>query len=513
MGRINVSKIKISGNKINSLNMRKTLLLISILLFSKTIWAQPLPVKLNHTIIIDTDCAIDDMRAISILLSRPEITIKAILLSDGSLTPIEGTGKVRSLLKEFNVDFIPVACGDILNGVNPPWREFNRLINWGKESDKQVTVLKAVDCLVENLRNANEKVIIVCLGPLTNIAQLINKDPELEPKIERIIWYNDSVKPLGGFNYECDKGSADAVFKSKMRIDVISNLNKDNILFDTALFSECMKSKTLPGIVLRNVFTQPEVIEKLQQKHFRLCDDLVALYITNPELFDINIITDELNVRYNKDYDVTGVREAISDMLRGTYYSERNIVFNRFPVQHEMFNYDIRPIIDSAIARYGYDEWKANVMTDEFHGHLGVFSIVGAKMGIKARELFGVGADMIEVTTFAGTKPPYSCMNDGIQVSTGATLGMGTIHLANRGKTKPSAIFTYNNRSVRISLKKEYLEQVDADIKEGIMKFGLMDDGYWKLIRHNALKYWVEWDRNKIFDIEEISKKNNPDLR
>jgi hypothetical protein len=49
---------------------------------------------------------------------------------------------------------------------------------------------------------------------------------------------------------------------------------------------------------------------------------------------------------------------------------------------------------------------------------------------------------------------------------------------------------------------------VDADIKEGIMKFGLMDDGYWKLIRHNALKYWVEWDRNKIFDIEEISKKN-----
>jgi hypothetical protein len=31
-----------------------------------------------------------------------------------------------------------------------------------------------------------------------------------------------------------------------------------------------------------------------------------------------------------------------------------------------------------------------------------------------------------------------------------------------------------------------------------------MDDGYWKLIRHNALKYWLEWDRNKIFDVEEI---------
>jgi pyrimidine-specific ribonucleoside hydrolase len=114
---------------------------------------------------------------------------------------------------------------------------------------------------------------------------------------------------------------------------------------------------------------------------------------------------------------------------------------------------------------------------------------------------------MLDVTTYAGSKPPYSCLNDGIQVSTGATVGMGTIHLAENGKNSPSAVFTYKNRSVKISLKKEYLERVDADINEGIMKFGLLDDGYWKLIRRNAIKYWLEWDRNKIFDIEEIIRK------
>ena len=423
------------------------------------------------------------------------------------MSPNEGAGKICSLLNEFDFENIPVACGDLLKGVNPSWREFNRQIRWGKESDKP-TALNAVDCLAEELKKANEKVILVCLGPLTNIAQLIKKDTNVQSKIERIIWYNDSVKPLQGFNYECDKVSADLVFKSNIRIDVISNLNKDNTLFDSSMYDVCKQSKTMLATVLKNVFSQPLVIEKLQQKHFRLCDDLVALYITNPELFNINILTDELNVRYNTDYDVQGVREAMVDMINGIYFPGRNIVFNRFPIQREMFNYDIRPIIDSAIARYGYDEWKANVMTDEFHRHLGVFSIVGAKMGIKARELFGVGADMLEVTSYAGTKPPYSCLNDGIQVSTGATLGMGTIHLATQRKTSPSAVFTCKNRSVRISLKKEYLEQVDADIKEGIMKFGLMDDGYWKLIRHNALKYWIEWDRNKIFDIEEISKKN-----
>ena len=486
--------------------MRKIVVYLLFIFFITSAWSQPLPVKLLHTIIIDTDCGIDDMRAISLLLARPEITIKAILTSDGSLSPSDGTEKVRSLLNEFKRN-IPVACGDVVTGVNPPWREFNRNIIWGRQTGGQRTNLNGADCLSETLHSENEKIILVCLGSLTNVALAIKEDATLLPKIERIIWYNDSVRPLQGFNYECDKEGADFVFNSNVRIEVISNLSKADSYFDSSLYNFCVPSKTKLAAVLRNVFSQQLVLEKLQHNHFRLCDDLVTLYLTNPELFDINIITDRLNVRYNTDYDVHQVREAYGDMINGNYVLDRNIVFNRFPVQREMFNYDIRPILDSVIARYGYDEWKANVMTDEFHRHLGVFSIVGAKMGIKARELFGVGADQLEVTTYAGTKPPYSCLNDGIQVSTGATLGMGTIHLAKGRKTEPAAVFTYNDRSFRISLKKEYLKQVDADIKEGIMKFGLMDDGYWKLIRRNALKYWVEWDRNTIFDIVEISRK------
>lgn len=488
--------------------MRKVVISVLAVLLTANIWAQPLPVKIKHTLIIDTDCGLDDMRAISLLLSRPEITIKAILSSDGSLPPKEGVEKICSLLNDFNRNNIPVACGDVITGVNPQWREFNRNVIWGSQSGGQRRDLNAADCLSEILHGEKEKLILVCLGPLTNVAKAIKKDATLLSKIERIIWYNESVKPLQGFNYECDKESAIELVNSSVRIDVISNLNIDNSLFDSNIYAVCRQSKTQLATALGYVFSQPSVLEKLQQNHFRLCDDLVALYITNPELFGVTIDIDKLNIRYNKEYDVQGVKEAFSDMINGTYISERNIVFNRFPSQREMFNYDIRPIIDSAIARYGYEEWKANVMTDEFHRHLGVFSIVGAKMGTLARELFGVGADMLVVTTYAGTSPPYSCLNDGIQVSTGATLGMGTIHLAKQSKTKPSAIFTYRDRSIKISLKKEYLEQADADINEGILKFGLMDDGYWKLIRHNALKYWLAWDRNKIFDIEEVKRKN-----
>jgi inosine-uridine nucleoside N-ribohydrolase/formylmethanofuran dehydrogenase subunit E len=487
--------------------MKKIFLSFLIVICAASINAQPRPVSLKHTIIIDTDGAVDDMRAISLLLARHEITIKAILLSDGSLPPDKSAGKVRSLLQEFNYTDIPVAGGDVLKGINPPWRQFNIGINWGRTTVNQPTNLNAIDCLSEKLKKENEKIILVCLGPLTNVANLIKKDASLIQKIERIIWYNESIKPLQGFNYECDKGSADMVIKSNVRMDVISNLKKDNALFDSSMYSVCRQSKSLLASVLYNVHSQQAVFEKLKQNHFRLCDDLIAVYLTNPELFGININTDKLNLRYDTDYDVQGVKEAMCDMINGTYVPERNVAFNKFPVQREMFNYDVRPIIDSAIARYGYEEWKANVMTDEFHGHLGVFSIVGAKMGIKARELFGVGPDVLTALSYAGSKPPYSCLNDGIQVSTGATLGMGTIRLAIDSTNRPAAVFTYKGRSIMMSLKKEYFEKVDADINEGILKFGLMDDGYWKLIRRNALKYWLEWDRNKIFDITELNPK------
>ena len=51
--------------------MKKIAVILMVMFYAQGIWSQPLPVKLNHTIIIDTDCAIDDMRAISFLLARP----------------------------------------------------------------------------------------------------------------------------------------------------------------------------------------------------------------------------------------------------------------------------------------------------------------------------------------------------------------------------------------------------------------------------------------------------------
>ena len=83
------------------------------------------------------------------------------------------------------------------------------------------------------------------------------------------------------------------------------------MLFSILHCTVCGKSKTRLATSLYYVHSQPVVFEKLKQNHFSLCDDLVALYLTNPELFGINIMTDKLNVRYNKIIVLPEVREVI----------------------------------------------------------------------------------------------------------------------------------------------------------------------------------------------------------
>jgi pyrimidine-specific ribonucleoside hydrolase len=154
--------------------------------------------------------------------------------------------------------------------------------------------------------------------------------------------------------------------------------------------------------------------------------------------------------------------------------------------------------------KYGEDEWTSGVIGNELHRHLGVFAIIGVKMGIRAREYFCTGVDGMSVKTYAGSTPPLSCMNDGVQVSTGATPGHGLLEVSTETPLSPSADFKYRDRIIRITLKKELADKVMSELKEINFVYGLDSDIYWELVRKNTIKYWLQLDRHQIFDIESI---------
>jgi len=87
----------------------------------------------RYHIIIDTDTAVDDLRAICLFLASPEFEILAITTSDGALSPKQGWIKVQSLLRSFGHEGIPTGEGQPIQEEIPSWRAFNRKVRWGKE--------------------------------------------------------------------------------------------------------------------------------------------------------------------------------------------------------------------------------------------------------------------------------------------------------------------------------------------------------------------------------------------
>ena len=143
------------------------------------------------------------------------------------------------------------------------------------------------------------------------------------------------------------------------------------------------------------------------------------------------------------------------------------------------------------------------MITNEMHGHIGIYALLGMKMGLRAREYFGVGPDRLSVVSLAGNKPPVSCLNDGIQVSTGATIGHGLISIdPGIERPSPTARFTCRGRTIEIALKEEYAEEVRKDVTYGMEAYDLQDPRYWQYIEELALRYWVEWGRHTIFSVE-----------
>lgn len=183
------------------------------------------------------------------------------------------------------------------------------------------------------------------------------------------------------------------------------------------------------------------------------------------------------------------------------------VTFKEFPSDPRLFQADLRAAVPAIVRRHGMEEWRISVLTSEIHQHLGIYSVVGAKMGLRAREHFGIGLDELEVRSYAGTQPPVSCLNDGLQVSTGATLGHGTISIFGDGIARPEAEFTNKGRTIRLCLKPEIQKRIREDIARGIMQYGDLTPSYFDFVRKLSISYWLELDRKDIFEIVEESAK------
>lgn len=452
-----------------------------------------------HHLIIDTDGALDDLRALTMLMADKDVTISAITCSQGTLSPASCIEKVNALKNAFYHEGIPLGTGRIMNVPLPPWNGFAESINWGYPSGT-AEFPKAYDVITRVFENSGDKMIFIAMGPLTSFADWIKDNKEKTERIEKIIWYCDPLLN-NSFNYMADTASYSIIINAGIPLDIVYK-GKTALPCGNDYLKSIQKQGSLYASYLNKILSQQAVAAMLQKGHSQLWDDLLALYLAYPDLFTVTKLSGFNKVELKGTVSAAVVYNSIARLLLSKSEA-MNRVFKTFPVNSTLYKNEYLVLFPSVPNLYGLTEWKAIVLTNEVHGHTGIYSIIGAKAGVRALEYFNAGVNDIEAVSFAGKKPPLSCFNDGIQISTGATIGQGLITVSDTVIQVPTIIFSHDGQKVRFTLKETVASQMKEDIKTGIRKFG-MSAAYWEYVEELAKKYWKDYDRHEIFEIQKL---------
>ncbi len=93
-----------------------------------------------------------------------------------------------------------------------------------------------------------------------------------------------------------------------------------------------------------------------------------------------------------------------------------------------------------------------------FHGHLGPFLVLGLKMGFLAQTILKGDPFTMKAEVHTRKTPPFSCVIDGIQFSSGCTLGKGNISVVEDDII--FGVFSKNSTVIQIHIKQEILESL-----------------------------------------------------
>ena len=189
---------------------------------------------LPRSIIIDTDPGVDDAVAILLALASPEFDLLGLTTVAGNVgiakttenaLRISGLGGRPDLAVRAGCDrplLMPLETAEVPHGANglgdvevPPT---------GRTAGTQ----HAVDWLIDTIKAKPAQAVTLCpIGPLTNIALMLRRAPELAEHIREIVLmggastFGGNVTPVAEYNIYADPHAAEIVFGSGIPMVVV----------------------------------------------------------------------------------------------------------------------------------------------------------------------------------------------------------------------------------------------------------------------------------------------------
>jgi inosine-uridine nucleoside N-ribohydrolase len=249
-------------------------------------------------IIIDCDPGIDDALALTVALFEPKLEVVAVTAVAGIVPADRATLNVQAIVERLDPPRYP-RLGAASAAEDVPYTDGRHLHGpdglggVGLQVSKLARQHPAEKLISDEVRAAAGDVTILCLGPLTNVARALVREPELVDLISRIVIRGGSVKAVGDVtacaesNVYADPMAARAIFRLPITKTLIPLDVTDQVVWGLDLLEKLPPDFSRAGNLLRA--TLPYLFRSHRQhlglENIRLPDAVGLCSVLHPELF------------------------------------------------------------------------------------------------------------------------------------------------------------------------------------------------------------------------------------
>jgi len=194
--------------------------------------AESLTSRVVRRFLIDTDTASDDAVALVMALRHPDVFVEAITVVAGNC-PLDQAVQNALYTVELCGLATPVHAGCAGPLVRPlqTAQEVHGQDGMGDIgldlSGRRPAGKRAIEVIVETLVGAPGEIDLVTLGPLTNVAAALQREPAIARAVAHCYVMGGTgagpgnVTPMGEFNFWCDPEAARVVLRSGMPLTLV----------------------------------------------------------------------------------------------------------------------------------------------------------------------------------------------------------------------------------------------------------------------------------------------------
>lgn len=264
---------------------------------------------MTRKIILDCDPGIGDAVAMTMALFDPRLDVLAVTPTAGTVDADQATTNATAIVNQLDPARYPrfgraTAAADApafddshLNGPDGlAGCHFPAVTRQNDHNSDKV--------IADLLRRHPNEITIVCLGPLTNLARLVVRDPTAVSLIDKVVISGGAVSHCGNataaaeMNMFFDPASAKTVLASPTTKSLVPLDVTDAVTFGVDLLDKLPSESTRAGHLLRRIlpFAFRAFHQKLGRELIPLQDAVTIVSLTDPDLFQWDDMAGDVEV-------------------------------------------------------------------------------------------------------------------------------------------------------------------------------------------------------------------------